>query len=419
MPEKEKEREAGWRVPVSSWRCSLSDYVPFVGEEVIAEIRELGASLKGRRIQHINSTAVGGGVAEILKSLVPLMREVGLEAEWWVMEADPAFFGVTKRFHNIFHGVPLPVTEEMLAIYRCETRKNVGILDPRADWVVLHDQQPLGIAEARKQHPGRWIWYCHVDPVQVGKALWRFLGDYAAQCDAAIYHLPEYRKRIAGQEYCIPPAIDPVSEKNREVTEEEKREVLERLGIEPDLPMVLQVSRFDRLKNHVGVVEAFYGVYRRVPCQLVLAGGGADDDPEGQQVLEEVKAAAGGHPHIHVLFLPPTSDLEINVLQRTAAVVVQNSIREGFGLTVTEALWKAKPVVASPAGGLKRQVLDHQTGFLAYSSEELADHIVYFLTHPEWAKEMGMRGREYVRGNFLLPVYLRSWLRLLRSLLFY
>ncbi|MDH7480229.1 MAG: glycosyltransferase, partial [Syntrophomonadaceae bacterium] len=350
----------------------LEDYLPYTGPQTIEQIKTLAKNLEGKKIQHLNTAAVGGGVAEILKSLVPLMQQVGLDAKWQVMKVNPAFCEVTKRFHNVFHGVPLSVTQEMFSLYREGIESNLNLIDPQADYVVLHDQQPLGLAQMRPQHPGQWIWYCHVDPVQVGQCLWDFLKQFAGQCDAAIYHLPQYAKKVCPREYSIPPAIDPLSEKNREVTAEESRAVLERLGIDQGLPMVLQVSRFDRLKNHIGVVEAFRSLYRKIPCQLVLAGGGADDDPEGDRVYNEVLLAARGHPRIKVLLLPPVSNLEINVLQRSAAVVVQNSVREGFGLTVSEALWKERPVVASPVGGISRQILDGQTGLVARSSEELA-----------------------------------------------
>jgi len=394
---------------------NLADYAPLVGQATVDEIKALGNKLNGATIQHINSTAVGGGVAEILARLVPLMGEVGLKADWTVMEGDAPFFQVTKTFHNAFHGVKVDVTPDMLDVYRSTSSRNFSKVDQNAEFVVAHDQQPLGLSEVMKKGQ-KWIWYCHIDPVDVDYRVWRFLGAYANRCHAAIYHLPEYAKGLGIPEYLLPPAIDPLSEKNREVTQEEKLKVLQNLGLVLDKPIVLQVSRFDRLKDPVGVIQAFKMVKKITPCQLILAGGGAADDPEGAQVLAEVREEAGGDEDIHILDLPPTANLEINVLQRVAAVVVQKSLREGFGLTVTEALWKAKPVVAAAVGGIKKQVIHEQTGLLAHSVEGAAWNIYRILNNPAFGEEMGKAGREHARRNFILPVYLRTWLALLNAM---
>jgi len=397
--------------------AKLEDYLSIAGEECIQNIRSLAESLRGRRIQHINTSSQEGGVAEILTSLVPLLNQLGLKTEWYVMEVNPEFAEVTKRFHNIFHGLPLSVTRDMYDVYLEGVRSNQPLIDPAADFVVLHDPQPLGLAEVRPRFDGHWIWYCHVDPVEVGITLWEFLRPFAASCDASIYHMAEYSRRITAKDFYLPPAVDPLSEKNREISPEEQAAILSELGIETDLPIILQVSRFDRLKNPVGLVEAFRQVVRRIPCRLILAGGGAEEDPEVKQVLAEVKAAAADHPDIKILFLSPSSHLQINALQRAAAIVVQNSFRDSFGLTVTEALWKQKPVVASPVGGIRRQVIDYQTGLLAAGAEVLANRISYLLNHPDIGQELGIRGKEYVRSQFILPVYLRTWLVILREIL--
>ncbi|MDA8233697.1 MAG: glycosyltransferase [Clostridia bacterium] len=394
---------------------NLADYAPLVGQSMLDEIKALGEKLGGASIQHINSTAVGGGVAEILARLVPLMGEAGLKSEWTVMEGTPPFFQVTKTFHNAFHGVKVDVTPDMLETYREANRQNYNKVDTGANFVVVHDQQPLGLTEVMNQQQ-KWIWYCHIDPVDVDHRVWRFLGSFAGKCHAAIYHLPEYAKGLGLPEYLLPPAIDPLSEKNREVTAEEKAQVLERLGILLDKPIVLQVSRFDRLKDPVGVIQAYKMVKKITPCQLILAGGGAADDPEGAQVLAEVREASEGDPDIHILDLPPTANLEINVLQRVAAVVVQKSLREGFGLTVTEAMWKARPVVAAAVGGIKKQVLHEQTGLLAHSVEGAAWSIYRILNNPAYGEVLAKAGREHVRKNFILPVYLRTWLGLLNAM---
>lgn len=393
----------------------LDDYEPIIGPERVEAIRELAAPLQGSVVQHINSAAVGGGVAEILKRLVPLMEDVGLAPRWDVLRGTDEFFSITKTFHNAFHGQPVEINEFMFDTYREVSRQNFDLVDAAADFVILHDQQPLGLAELRPDHPGHWIWYCHIDPVDVDRRLWEFLRDYAARCDGAIYHLPEYVKALGNRVHVMPPAIDPLSEKNREVDEEERRAVLANLGVTEDLPLVVQVSRFDRLKDPVGVIRSFRMAREQVPCRLVLAGGGAGDDPEGIQVLEEVRREADGDPGIMVLELPPTADLEINVLQRSAAVVVQKSVREGFGLTVTEAMWKGRPVVAAPVGGIRIQVLHEETGLAAAGDGAVAGAVVRVLQQPELAAALGRSAREMVRRNFIIPVYLERWLGLLAA----
>ncbi|MFA5881639.1 MAG: glycosyltransferase [Eubacteriales bacterium] len=397
--------------------CSiLESYTPFAEPELLDKIQSLAADLKGITVQHINSTYIGGGVAEILLSLKSIMCSVGLNARWDVIKADAKFFEVTKSFHNAFHGEKLNLNPEMINIYRQTACANLDLVAPDADFVVLHDQQPLGLTERRPGHQGKWIWYCHIDPVRVDARLWEFLSGYAGHCDAAIYHLAEYAKNLGHRQFFLPPAIDPLNEKNREVTAGEEQEVLAKLEISRDLPVILQVSRFDRLKNPFGVVQAFLEVAKEIPCRLILAGGAADDDPEGQTVLEELLVMVNNNPHIKVLNLAPTSNLEINVLQRAADIIVQNSVREGFGLTVTEALWKAKPVVATPVGGIRRQVLNEETGLLAGTPDELVQCLKRLLNNRGLAQELGRSGKEHVRKHFITPVYLYNWLLVLHRL---
>lgn len=396
-------------------RVRLEDYRPIVGDDLIDDILRLARPLAGMTVQHINSAAVGGGVAEILKRLVPLMEDVGLKADWDVIEGTPEFFHVTKTFHNAFHGQPVTVTETMLSTYLEVSRHNYPLVR-KADFVIIHDQQPLGLTGVKEDRGGKWVWYCHIDPIYVDRKVWDFLRPFAEKCHASIYHIPQYAKGIKNREYILSPAIDPLSDKNREVTEKEKEEVARRLGLDLEKPIILQVSRFDRLKDPVGVIKAFRLVRRYLPCQLILAGGGASDDPEGQQVLAEVREAADNDPDILIYDLPPTSDLEINVLQRLATVVVQKSIREGFGLTVTEAMWKGKPLVATAVGGIRYQVEHEKTGLLSHTIEGTAWNILRFLQDRELAQVVGQRAREQVRRRFLLPVYLRDWLILLHLL---
>ena len=392
---------------------SLNDYASFADGELLDRIDKLSAGLRGAAIQHINSTFIGGGVAEILQSLTPIMRSVGLLARWDIISADEEFFGVTKAFHNAFHGEKIDFSEKMAEIYRLTAAANLDVVDRNADYVVIHDQQPLGLTDRKADHRGRWVWYCHIDPVNVDARLWGFLSRYAARCDAAIYHMAEYAKNLGNRQFFLPPAIDPLSDKNREVTAAERDRVLQELDFPHDKPVILQVSRFDRLKNPFGVVDAFRQVRADIPSYLILAGGAADDDPEGLEVLAELLKMVDNDPDIRILNLSPTSHLEINVLQRSCDIIVQNSSREGFGLTVTEALWKGKPVVAAPAGGILKQVIHEQTGLLAKDGEELAGCLRRLLKDPGLARDLGLRGKEHARKNFITPVYLYNWLSLM------
>ena len=397
-------------------KVNLDDYVPYVEEGVLLEVERLGERLKGLKVLHINSTAVGGGVAEILRFLVPAMASVGLVVRWPVIKGPDEFFRFTKSIHNGLHGKPVEVGEEGAEVYRRTAAENAGILEEDADFTVIHDQQPLGLVSYRRGR-GRWIWYCHVDPTFCTRQVWNFLAPMAGRCDLAVFHLPAYAADLPVLQYFMPPAIDPLSEKNREVPDEEYRRVLDELGVDPGgPPVILQVSRYDRLKDPVGVIRAFRLVRRKMECRLILAGGRADDDPEGDAVLEEVEREAGGDKDISVLMLKPDADLEINVLQRRADVVVQKSLREGFGLTVTEALWKGKPVVATPTGGLAAQVVHRVTGLCGRTEEEVASHIETLLQDPGLARELGSAGKRLVQKRYIVPVYLRNWLKMLALL---
>jgi trehalose synthase len=388
----------------------LRDYEPLVGAQVIDEIAALAERLRGVRVQNVNTTAVGGGVAEILHRMVPLLRELGVEASWDVMKGGEAFFQVTKAFHNALHGAPGPLTPEMKEVYLETTARNLRELPVTGDVVFVHDPQPAGLVQARRAGGARWLWRCHIDLSAPNPEFWNFLQPYVEQYDASVFSAPAFAQRLRIPQFLIAPSIDPLSDKNRELLREQVRATLERHGIDPARPVVTQVSRFDRLKDPVGVVDAWRLVRKHQDCQLVLAGGTADDDPEGAQVLAEVRERAGKDPDIHILLLPPDAHLEINALQRGSTVVVQKSVREGFGLTVAEALWKGRPVVAGAVGGIPQQVQHRVTGLLVRSPEGAAQAIKQLLANPDFAHELGEYGREHVRQNFLLTRHLTDYL---------
>ncbi len=392
----------------------LEDYAPIVGAPVLEELRLLGERVAGRRVTMINSTAVGGGVAEILSRLVPMLNELGVQATWEVIKGGEDFFQITKAFHNALHGGPFDLGPEAFATYLETNRTNAAQMALDADYVVVHDPQPAALVEARSAASGsRWIWRCHIDLSSPHRGVWDFLRPLVERYDAAIFSSPAFCQRLAIPQYLFYPSIDPLSDKNRELSPEFVDAVFARLGVPRDKPVITQVSRFDRLKDPVGVIRAFRIARRYADCRLVLAGGSADDDPEGAAVLEEVRAAAAGDPDIHVLVLPPTANLEINALVRGSTIVLQKSLREGFGLTVAEALWKRKPVIAGAVGGIPAQVIHNVTGLLVHSVEGCAYQIRALLADPERARMLGEYGHQRVKQEFLITSNLRRWLVLL------
>ena len=396
--------------------ATLDDYAPIVGRTEVDEIRALAGPIQGKRIRHVNSTAVGGGVAEILHRLVPLLEEVGIPAKWDVIKGGGDFFAVTKAFHNALHGKPETIRPDMLETFREYSAMNAAALDLDGDVVVIHDPQPIALVEKRGQNGQKWVWRCHIDVSRPDPQVWEFLRTWVELYDAAIFSAPSFSQALPIPQFLIPPSIDPLSTKNRDLAPEEVADVYERFSIDRGRPVILQISRFDRLKDPFGLVEAYQMVRKRTDCQLVLAGGGATDDPEGAEVLMELQTMQGNDEDIHILHLPPGSDLEINALVRGATVVVQNSIKEGFGLTVSEALWKAKPIITRPVGGISLQVTHGLTGLMAHSTEGVASQIRYLLSHPEVAERLGRLGREHVRHNFLITRHLRQALLLLTAL---
>ncbi len=390
----------------------LDQYEQFVGPGTLDELRLLGRQLVGRRIVTVNSTAVGGGVAEILSRLVPLSRELGVDIRWDVIKGGDDFFGVTKRIHNALHGKTETFSAHDHEVFRDTTQRNLADMDLDADIVFIHDPQPAGLIEARHPDRGRWVWRCHIDLSAPQADVWEFLGSYVSRYDAAVFSAPQFAADLKLPQVMITPSIDPLSDKNRELTETEINDVLDHLHVPRDKPIVTQVSRFDRLKDPVGVIAAFRLARKYNDCRLVLAGGSATDDPEGAEVLTAVHEAANGDPDIHVLELPPTANLEINAIQRASTIVLQKSLKEGFGLTVSEALWKAKPVIAGAVGGIPLQVTHRYSGILTHTIEGTAFWIKQLLNAPEFAARLGQNGREHVRTNFLLTRHLRDYLLL-------
>ena len=396
--------------------ATLDDYRGIVGPEVVDELLLLANRVRHRRLQHINSTAVGGGVAELLIRLIPLFRELGLDTTWDVIKGDQAFFEVTKAFHNALHGSKETITGEMFDVYRQTTDMNLYDLGRAGDFVVVHDPQPAGLIARKEETGGHWIWRCHIDVSTPDPAVWSFLKRYVEQYDASVFSMPEFAQKLSIPQFMVTPSIDPLSDKNRELPDETVINTLEKYGLDPERSIITQISRFDRLKDPIGVIHSYRLVKRRYDCQLILAGGGASDDPEGEQVLREVRETAQDDPDIHVFLLPPFSDLEINALVRGSTIVMQKSIKEGFGLTVTEALWKRRPVIGGAVGGIKQQILNGVTGFLVHSPEGAANRAMELLGNTELRQAIGENGHQHVRENFLTTRHVRDYLLMILAM---
>lgn len=391
----------------------ITDYIPIVGESIIEDLRLLAQKLKGISVKHINSTSAGGGVAEILNRMTPLLRELEVDVYWDVIRGDERFFEVTKKFHNALHGRPEKIEQVDFDIFMENSRKNINEIDTGANIVFVHDPQPIALIN--KKADNKWIWRCHIDVSNPHEGVWKFLNDFIVKYDAIVFSAPVFSQPLPIKQFLIPPSIDPLSDKNKELPQETIDSVLRKYNITPDKPIITQISRFDRLKDPVGVIEAYLEVRKYIDCQLILAGGTAVDDPEGIRVLEEVKDKARQDPDIHILLLAH-NDIEVNALQRASTVIVQKSLKEGFGLTVTEALWKAKPVVASHVGGIPFQIKHKYSGLLCHSVAGAAFALKQLLNSPEYAKKLGENGREHIRNNFLITRHIRDYMLLFLSL---
>jgi trehalose synthase len=386
----------------------LNRYVGISPKSDLLLLQILSEKLHQKSFLHINSTREGGGVAEILQRMIPVLEELGINARWEVIEGDAAFFEITKKIHNALQGYREEITEDMWQHHFDVNRKNAERLDLETDAVLIHDPQPCPLIDFRKK--GSWIWRCHIDVSNPQKEVRDYLARYWEKYDASVFSVAKFARELPIDEFIVSPSIDPVSEKNRELTDEEINETINKFHIQTDRPVILQVSRFDRFKDPIGVINAYRTVKKYNDCILILAGSPATDDPEGETVLNKVREYAAGDNDIYVLLLPPFSDKEINALQRIATVVLQKSLKEGFGLTVSEAMWKGKPVVGGAVGGIPLQIVHGVTGFLIHSVEGAAFRIRQLINNPDMSAEMGKAGREYVRRNFLITRQMKEYL---------
>ena len=419
---------------------SVWDYEDIVGRCLLEDLESLGEKIPGT-VQHVNATYTGGGVAEILNSLVPLFKGIGVETEWKVIRGDDEFFSITKSFHNAIHGraedaiavlvdhesvnvvdgIELQIEElkrrkSMFETYLRWNKINSEEVTLDGDFVIMHDPQPAAMIDMKRR--GKWVWRCHIDVSNPDPLLWSFLKESISKYDASIFSTPMFsRPELNIRQFLIPPSIDPLSDKNIELSQGQIDTVLDKYEIVRDKPIITQISRFDRLKDLPGVIDAYKLVKTRMDCQLLLAGGVAADDPEGIGVYHEVMKKAEGDEDIHVLLgSPPFTDIEINAFQRASTVIMQKSLKEGFGLVVSEGLWKGKPVIGGATGGIPLQIINGVTGYLIHSVEGAAYKIANLLKNPELAKTIGENGREHVRHNFLITRHLKDYLLLLLSL---
>jgi len=396
------------------------NYRKIVGDDVIAEIYKKARKLYGKYILNINSTYQGGGVAEILSSLVPLMNNTGIDAEWRILHGNPDFFTVTKKFHNAIQGAKINLTDLKKKLYTETNGDFATYTHIKHDVVMIHDPQPLPlITFYRKRQP--WIWRCHIDLTNPNREVWDYLKSFILRYDAVIVSMEQYkRKDLPVQQFVIPPAIDPLTPKNMPLSKETIDKYLKKFNIPKDKPLITQISRFDPWKDPLGVIEVFKKVKEEVDARLVLCGSMASDDPEGYKIYSEVQKAA--KPLVEkgdIILLTTENNILVNVLQRVSDVIIQKSTREGFGLTVTEALWKGTPVVASNVGGIKLQIKDGWNGFLLEPKDYdgFAKKIIEILKDKELARTIGKNGTEYVRKNFLITRLLIQHLDLLNEIL--
>lgn len=397
---------------------TLEDHRPIVGDDVISGLYRRAASLRGKRVLHVNSTYQSGGVAEMIVSLVPLMNSIGIDTCWNILHGDDKFFAITKNFHNALQGQAVAFSGEEKDLYIRTNETFSGQMTIDHDLVVIHDPQPLPLIRFyQKSQP--WVWRCHVDLSNPNPALWEFLKDFILDYDRMVISHENYRRRgMTMEQWICRPAIDPLSEKNRDLSGSEIAGLLAKYGVPTDKPLVTQISRFDKWKDPQGVVDVFCEVRKHVDCRLVLCGSMAPDDPEGWAIYRQVEDAV--RPLIDagdVILITAEDHLLVNALQRASAVIIQKSLREGFGLTVTEGLWKGRPVIASRVGGIPLQIEDGVTGFLLdpTDTEGFARRVRQILENPELGERLGRAGKEHVRQHFLITRLLSDYLDMLNE----
>jgi len=395
---------------------SLSDYRKVVGRNVIEELYILASHVGNRSIKMINSTAVGGGVAEMLHRVVPLLNELGVRVTWEVIKGGDDFFDITKAFHNALQGKDEVFQDHVFKTYLAYNDMNNRTMDFGEDLIVVHDPQPAALIHWHDKRKNKWVWRCHIDMSHPNPQVWQFLRPYIEQYDGAIFSSPLFSPQLAIPQYRFYPAIDPMADKNKELDQGYIDTVLEKFGIPRDKPIVTQISRYDPWKDPVGVIQAFKMARKHVNCRLLLVGDKAADDPEAEEILLKVKEAAGNDPDIHIVFLTNSIPTEINAFQRASDVILQKSLREGFALTVSEALWKYRPVIGSAVGGIPAQILNGYTGMLVHSVEGASLQIRRLLNQPELAKRLGEGGHRRVRDEFLITRVLERYLLLLLAL---
>jgi trehalose synthase len=395
---------------------SLSDYREVVGPDIIEELTILASHVGDRSIKMVNSTAVGGGVAEMLHRVVPLLNQLGVQVEWAVIKGDEPFFEVTKAFHNALQGQEERFSEKVFDTYLEYNEMNFRAMSFDQDLIVIHDPQPAAMIRWMNKKKNRWVWRCHIDLSHPNEQLWQFMKPLIEQYDAAIFTSALFSPQLQIPQYRFYPAIDPLDEKNRYLKPSYVEQVFARYGIPRDKPIVTQISRYDPWKDPVGVVQAFKMARKYVDCRLLLVGDKAADDPGSDKILAQVKAEAGEHPDIHILLFSPSIATEINAFQRGSDIVLQKSLREGFALTVSEALWKGRPVIGSAVGGIPAQIIDGHTGLLVHTVEGASLAIRSLLNQPEYARQLGESGRCRVKDEFLITKNLKRYLLLLLAL---
>ena len=389
---------------------SLEQYEPLIGAKTAERIVGKAKRVRTMRVAHVSSTFYGGGVTELLTPLTLMMNAIGIETDWHLIQGTPGFFGCTKMLHNTLQGERVEFSDPERAIYEEVVFENATRIHlDECDAIIVHDPQPLPLITHFPDREMPWLWQCHVDLSSPHAPVWNYLRGFIEQYDGAVFSLPEYAQDLKLDQHFVTPAIDPFSAKNRDMSDKEIRKFLRSYKIPTDRPLVTQISRFDRWKDPMGVIDAFRKAREQVECTLVLVGNNASDDPEGEKILESIKSVVDEG----IIVLAADDPTLVNALQRYAAVVLQKSTREGFGLTVTEAMWKGAAIIGGDVGGIRHQIKDEWNGFLVKTPDEAAARMVQVLKNPQLREQLGSRAKESVRQNFLMSRLLEDWLDLL------